>query len=265
MAGLPPALAAQTDRVVLADPVFISDLHLSAAQPATRAAFMRFGREVARKHRELVILGDLFEYWAGDDDDDALGQDVAAQLAALQGLGVAVYLMHGNRDLLLGTDFCTRSGATLLADPTIATIQDRSVLLAHGDAYCTLDLEYLKFRAQTRNPGFQQVFLSKPLAERKAFIGQVRAASEASKARTAALAAPEIMDVTPAEIEKAMAQASVRTMIHGHTHRPATHHLVVEGQGATRWVLPDWDLDAAQPRGGYLGVLDGKLAVAPLP
>jgi UDP-2,3-diacylglucosamine hydrolase len=202
-----PALAAQADRVSLSAPVFISDLHLNAAQPATRAAFLRFVQEVAPGFAELVILGDLFEYWAGDDglDDagDAVGREVAAQLRALAERGLRVFVMHGNRDLLLGRAFCAAAGATLLADPTLATIgsgeaQER-VLLAHGDAWCTQDLDYMKFRAQARHPAFQAQFLSQPLAARKAFIGQARAASEAGKAAKASMGAMDIMDVTPAD------------------------------------------------------------------
>jgi UDP-2,3-diacylglucosamine hydrolase len=258
---LPPALVARTDRITLRDPVFISDLHLNAAQPATRAAFARFCEQVAPKHAELVILGDLFEFWAGDDDPDAVGEEVAQRLAQLAGAGTSVFLMHGNRDLLLGSGFCARASATLLADPTLALIDGRGVLLSHGDAYCTLDTEYMAFRRKARNPLFQVLFLAKSLAERRAVIGEARVTSEATKATKSM----EIMDVTPAEVEQAMSHYSVRTMIHGHTHRPATHHHVVDGQGATRWVLPDWDLDSRHKRGGYLVVGDGKWQVHPLP
>jgi UDP-2,3-diacylglucosamine hydrolase len=259
-----PALAAHADRAVLSAPVFISDLHLNAAQPATRAGFFRFVQEVAPQYRELVILGDLFEYWAGDDDDDPLGREVAAALHALVGRGTAVYLMHGNRDLLLGRDFCASAGATLLADPTLATIgngtQAQTVLLAHGDAWCTRDAEYMRWRAQSRHAAFQAQFLSQPLAARKAFIGQARAASEAGKATKAM----DIMDVTPSEVDGALRAAGATRVIHGHTHRPDLHHFELDGVPAQRWVLPDWDLDAPTPRGGYLTVRDGQWQVHPL-
>jgi UDP-2,3-diacylglucosamine hydrolase len=257
---LPPALVARTDRITLNDPVFISDLHLNAAQPATRAAFARFCAEVVPQHKELVILGDLFEFWAGDDDPDAVGAEVAGTLAAVADAGVHVYLMHGNRDLLLGSGFCTRAKATLLADPTLALISGQGVLLAHGDAYCTRDTEYMAFRRKARKALFQTLFLAKSLADRRELIGQARATSEARK-HSEVIKSMEIMDVTPAEIEQAMAHYSVRTMVHGHTHRPATHHHVVDGQGATRWVLPDWDLDSLHERGGYLTVREGKWKV----
>ncbi|MCU0951813.1 MAG: UDP-2,3-diacylglucosamine diphosphatase, partial [Burkholderiaceae bacterium] len=249
-----PALAAQADRVDLAAPVFISDLHLNAAQPATRAAFARFVHEVAPRFAELVILGDLFEYWAGDDDDDATGREVAALLKALAGRGTRVFVMHGNRDLLLGRDFCAAAGATLLADPTLARIGSgehaERVLLSHGDAWCTRDAPYMQFRAQARNPAFQAQFLSQPLLARRAFIGQARAASEAGKASKAM----DIMDVTPDEVEQALRAAGVTLLIHGHTHRPDTHRFALDGQPAQRWVLPDWDRDASTPRGGYLSI-----------
>jgi UDP-2,3-diacylglucosamine hydrolase len=260
-AALPvPALAAQADRVTLSAPVFISDLHLNAALPATLAAFERFTAEIAPRHAELVILGDLFEYWAGDDDDDAIGQRVTAQLRRLADAGLRIYLMHGNRDLLLGRAFCERAGAMLLADPTVAQIGAQPVLLAHGDAWCTQDLDYMKFRGYVRNPAFQAQFLGKPLAARKDFIGEARAASEAGKATKAM----QIMDVTPAEVETAMRQAGVTRLIHGHTHRPDTHHFTLDGAAAERWVLPDWDFDAVGTRGGFLSIRDGRWQVQAL-
>jgi UDP-2,3-diacylglucosamine hydrolase len=245
----PPALAPTVDRLALADPLFISDLHLSDAQPRTLARFERFVATEARAHAELVILGDLFEFWAGDDaTDDAVAARVEAALAELASAGVRVYLMHGNRDLLLGNDFARRTGATLLVDPTLAEIGGRTVLLAHGDVYCTLDVDYQRFRAQVRNPAFQQAFLAKSLAERRAFVGQARAASEAGKQQKSM----EIMDVTPQAIDDALRAAGQRAMIHGHTHRPATHRTTLDGAPAERWVLPDWDFDTDKPRGGYL-------------
>ena len=263
-----PAQAAHTDRVALSAPVFISDLHLNAAQPATRAAFARFVQTVAPRFAELVILGDLFEYWVGDDalddPDDSVGRDVAAQLKALADAGTRVFLMHGNRDLLLGRAFCADAGATLLADPTLADVGTgahvQNVLLSHGDAWCTRDLPYMQFRAQARSPAFQAQFLSQPLAARRAFVGQARAASEAGKA----VKAMEIMDVTPDEVTQALRAAGVTALIHGHTHRPDTHRFTLDGAPAERWVLPDWDLDAAAARGGYLMIDDGRWRTAPL-
>lgn len=255
-----PALAADVDAIALRDPVFISDLHLSEAQPVTLARFLRFAREIAAAHRELVILGDLFEYWAGDDDLDAgVGRTVADALRALAGRGVAVFVMQGNRDLLLGRGFAQAARATLLGDPTRAALPDGTVLLAHGDTYCTRDAEYQRFRAQVRDPDWQRGFLARSLGERRAFVGAARAASESVRKEKPM----DIMDVTPEAIDAALQAAGVATMIHGHTHRPAVHRWTLDGRAAERRVLPDWDLDGAPARGGYLERTDrGLRAVA---
>jgi len=271
-----PALAPRIDRVTLRAPVIISDLHLTAQRPLTLQRFLQFLPRLAAPVAELVILGDLFEFWAGDDAleggdaDDTVGGTVALALAALADRGIAVYLMHGNRDLLLGSAFLARSRAQLLADPTIALLGGAgpdhaspsapvSVLLAHGDAYCTLDLPYQAFRRQARDPGFQSGFLRQPLAQRRALIGQARARSEAGKQQTAM----EIMDVTPEAVAAALHAAGVHRLLHGHTHRPAHHVWDLDGATAHRWVLTDWELEAAPPRAGGLQWRDGAfVAVA---
>ena len=254
-----PALAATTSRIALADPVFISDLHLSSDSPRTLAAFVAFARTVAAKHAELLILGDLFEYWTGDDDDDDAARAVTDALAALNSDGRRVFVMHGNRDLLLGANFCAATGATLLADPTLAEVAGHRVLLSHGDAWCTQDVAYQQFRAQVRNPEWQRSFLAQDLQARRDFVGRVRVASESAKQAKDA----EIMDVTPAEIDAAFVSHAVERVIHGHTHRPATHRHRVAGVARERWVLPDWDFDrAGAPRGGYLRVESGGFVVA---
>ncbi len=259
LAGLP--------RVELRDPLFISDLHLSAAAPATLARFLRFCAEEAAAHAELLVLGDLFEYWIGDDtldaEDDAVSREVAAALHALAGRGVGVYLMHGNRDLLLGAGFLRATGAQLLADPCVASIGGRDVLLAHGDAWCTRDVEYMRFRATVRQQATQRQFLAGARAARLAFMGAARAQSEAGKQAKAM----QIMDVTPAAVDEALRASHLRLLIHGHTHRPAVHRFLLDGEAAERWVLPDWDLDAADPghrRGGYLVAGDLPWRVLPL-
>lgn len=244
-----PALAAHVDAIALHDPVFVSDLHLSETQPGTLARFLRFAREVASARRELVILGDLFEYWAGDDDlDSGIGRTVADALRALAERGVSVFVMHGNRDLLLGHGFARAACATLLADPVRASLPDGAALLAHGDTYCTRDAPYQRFRAQVRDPQWQRGFLARPLAERRAFIGAARAASTSEKKTKPA----DIMDVTPEAVDAALRAASLTTLIHGHTHRPGTHRWALDGRTVERWVLPDWDFDEAPGRGGYL-------------
>jgi len=256
-----PVEAARLDRVALTDPVFISDLHLSDAQPATCAAFARFCAGVAPRYRELLILGDLFEFWAGDDDDASdLGRRVATDLARLAAGGTAVWLMHGNRDLLLGPVFAAACDARLLGDPVHATCAGQDLLLAHGDRYCTLDLPYQAFRTQARDPLYQRAFLARPLAERRALIGAVRAHSEAGKqAKSMA-----IMDVTPAAVEEALRAAGTTLLIHGHTHRPGCYPVEHLGSAAQRWVLPDWDCDTGAPRGGYLDLRQGGPALHPL-
>jgi UDP-2,3-diacylglucosamine hydrolase len=214
----------------------------------------------------LVILGDLFEFWAGDDTldgddaDDEVGATVAQALARLDGRGIAVFLMHGNRDILLGSRFLERSRARLLADPAIALIgaaghpgEPLALLLAHGDAYCTLDLPYQAFRRQARDAAFQAGFLGQPLAQRRALIGQARARSETGKQQMAA----QIMDVTPEAVAAALRAAGTAHLLHGHTHRPAHHAFALDGGTAHRWVLPDWELEATPPRGGGLQWKDG--------
>lgn len=247
-AAPPPAPAVSADRIRLTDAVFVSDLHLSEARPATVARFLRFMREEAARHRALLILGDLFEYWVGDDAGDPLGATVCAALRAYADAGGRLFLMHGNRDLLLGQDFCARSGATLLADPTLADIAGTAALLSHGDAWCTRDTSYMRYRARARNPRIQRIFLALPLPLRRLLVGRARRASEAAKRGKP----PEIMDVTEAEIERTLRAAGVRTLIHGHTHRPAVHRFSVAGESAQRWVLPDWEFDEPPSRGGFL-------------
>ena len=247
LAGLP--------RVELRDPLLISDLHLNEGAPATLARFLRFCNEEATAHAELLILGDLFEYWIGDDalDDegDSVSRAVAGALRALGERGLSVYVMHGNRDLLLGSGFLRATGARLLADPAVASIDGREALLAHGDAWCTQDTEYMRFRSMVRQEATQRQFLAGPRAARLAFMGAARAQSEAGKLAKAM----QIMDVTPTAVDEALRASGQRLLIHGHTHRPAVHRFLLDGEPAERWVLPDWDFEAADPgrrRGGYL-------------
>jgi UDP-2,3-diacylglucosamine hydrolase len=257
-----PALAASTTQIVLRDPVFISDLHLSSATPRTLAAFRAFMRNVAARHAELVVLGDLFEYWSGDDDNDAAAGAVIESLAAITRANKQLFVMHGNRDLLLGPAFCAATGATLLRDPTLADIAGVPTLLSHGDAWCTQDTAYQTFRAQVRDPDWQREFLAQDLETRKTFVGRARAASESAKqAKPMA-----IMDVTPAEVDTAFLAHQVTRIIHGHTHRPATHRRMLDGAARERWVLPDWDFDhAGAQRGGYLRVVGGSFMVEAVP
>lgn len=255
-----PALAATVDRIDVDDPVFISDLHLAPAAPRTTTMFARFMREVAPRYRELLILGDLFEFWAGDDElQESFALQVADALDAHAERGHPVYVMHGNRDLLLGRGFADAASATLLADPTLAKVAGTPMLLAHGDAWCIDDVAYQRFRAETRAPATQQRFLALPRAQRLAFMGAARAQSEAAKSTKAM----DIMDVNPSAVEPALRAAGVHCVVHGHTHRPAVHRFTLDGKPAERWVLPDWDYDAETPRGGYVALDGGSLRAFP--
>ena len=216
--------------------LFISDLHLDAERPHIVDLFVELLEGEARSARALYILGDLFESWIGDDDDAALAARVAQATRALRDAGVPVYFMHGNRDFLLGADYAARAGMTLLADPSVVELGGERVLLMHGDTLCTDDVEYLKFRALVRDPRWQQQFLARPLEERRAFAAQAR--GESRKHTSSAKA--EIMDVNQAAVEAALRRHGVRKLIHGHTHRPATHRFDLDGQTAERVVLGDW-------------------------
>ncbi|WP_269533059.1 UDP-2,3-diacylglucosamine diphosphatase [Chitinimonas sp. BJYL2] len=224
--------------------LFASDLHLSDSDPETVTAFLAFLAGPARQASQLYLLGDVFEYWAGDDDDDPLNTRIAAALHALASQGTAVSLMHGNRDFLLGHDYARRCGATLLDDPVLIELAGRPLLLSHGDALCTDDLPYQQFRQMVRQPAWQAAFLGQPLAARKAEIARIRAASEAAKQAKAI----EIMDVNATAVVTLLAQYPGAHLIHGHTHRPASHRHEVQHGLRQRWVLPDWYAG----KGGYL-------------
>jgi UDP-2,3-diacylglucosamine hydrolase len=233
--------------------LFISDLHLQASHPRTAEAFFRFLAERAAHAERLYLLGDIFEYWAGDDDlDDPFNRSVAAALRRVSEGGTAVYWLGGNRDFLVGTGFADAAGLTLLPEPHVATIGGRQVVLVHGDAQCTDDVKYMAFRAQVRDPAWQRQFLAMPLAQRKAIIAGLREGSRAAHGEKSY----EIMDVTPAAIAALHADSGTDVIIHGHTHRPALH----EADGKQRYVLPDWELDADPVRGGWIAIdADGRI------
>ena len=216
--------------------LFISDLHLDPSRPQIVELFERFLAGAARDAEALYILGDLFESWIGDDDDAPLTRQVAQALRALRDRGVSVRFMHGNRDFLLGADYAERAGMQLLADPEIIDLGGQRTLLMHGDTLCIDDIEYQKFRTLVRNAEWQRQFLAKPLAERRAFAAQARGESR----KQTAMKAAEIMDVNQIAVETAMREHGVRRLIHGHTHRPATHRFNLDGTSAERIVLGDW-------------------------
>jgi len=227
--------------------LFVSDLHLQASHPVTAAAFLRFLAERAAAAQQLYLLGDLFEYWAGDDDiADPFHLTIISAIRAVADAGIAVFWIAGNRDFLVGQGFADAAGLTLLHEPHVLDVAGQRVALVHGDAECTLDTGYMTFRAQVRDPAWQQQFLALPLAQRKSIIAGLREGSR--DAHT--MKADAIMDVTPAAIAALHAATGAATIIHGHTHRPALH-----AAGATRrFVLPDWELDAAPERGGWIAI-----------
>jgi UDP-2,3-diacylglucosamine hydrolase len=181
--------------------LLISDLHLCPTRPAVNRVFLDFLRGPARSAEALYILGDLFEYWAGDDDlDDPFVAWTCEALAALTDAGVATYFVRGNRDFLTGAGFARRAGVALIEDPTLTRISGEPTLLMHGDTLCTDDVDYQRFRAMVRDPQWQQHFLARPLAERKCMIEDLRRQSEASKS----LKAEAIMDVNPDAVAAAL-------------------------------------------------------------
>jgi UDP-2,3-diacylglucosamine hydrolase len=216
--------------------LFISDLHLEESRPDITAAFLAFLDTRAKGVEALYILGDFFEAWIGDDERTPLQEEVAGALRSVRDSGTRVYLMHGNRDFLIGEDFCQRAGAALLADPTVIDLNGTPTLLMHGDSLCTADVEYQKFRANMRNPQWQKMILDRPLKDRQLMARQLRDISMAKNQGKA----ESIMDVTPEEVVRKMEHHQVHLLIHGHTHRPAVHDVSIAGKSATRMVLGDW-------------------------
>ena len=218
--------------------LFISDLHLNADEPETVERFRHFCRNIAPQAQALYILGDFFEYWAGDDDmAEPFNRSVVDELRQLSDQILHIYLLHGNRDFLLGADFATAAGVTLLPDPCLIDLCGRPTIVTHGDTLCTDDVAYQQFRAMVRNPQWQAQFLAQPLPVRKAIAEDLRRKSEASKQEKSAA----IMDVNADAVSALFRQfPSAHDMIHGHTHRPACHQLQVDGRECRRWVLQDW-------------------------
>jgi len=230
--------------------LLISDLHLTEERPEANERFIALLEQKGRAADALYILGDFFEYWIGDDDlAEPFNAVIASLLKDLGKRGVPVYLMHGNRDFLIGEGFCTATGARLLQDPTVLDIAGIKTLLMHGDTLCTDDVDYQAWRRKARDPAFQAAFLAKPLDERRHQVHQMREKSkQVVQEKTA-----EIMDVNDEAVRQALRSHGVRRLIHGHTHRPGRHAIDVDGQRCERWVLPDW-----YGRGGYLQVGSGE-------
>jgi UDP-2,3-diacylglucosamine hydrolase len=217
--------------------LLISDLHLTARRPEVAAIFLRFLAGRARSARALYILGDLFDYWAGDDDlDDPFNAEICAALADLAAAGTRAFFMPGNRDFLASERFGVASRLTFLDDPMVVQLAGVPTLLMHGDTLCTDDTDYIAFRAVARSPVWQAGILAKPLAERKILLESLRAQSEAAKQEKDEV----IMDANAEAITAAFRRHHVTRMIHGHTHRRARHDHLVDGRKCERWVLGDW-------------------------
>lgn len=239
------AHSAQPNPVAL----FVSDVHLKPSLPRTTQAFFDLLRIRATKAQQLYLLGDIFEYWAGDDDIAApYNRRIIDAIGRVSDAGIAVFWIAGNRDFLVGDAFAKATGATLLPDPFVAAIAGHRITLVHGDAQCTDDTAYMAFRAQVRQPGWQQEFLARPLAQRKAIIEGLRNDSrEAQRAKSY-----DIMDVNPGAIQSLFDATGTSIMIHGHTHRPACHDYRHNGANRSRYVLPDWECDVEPRRGGWI-------------
>ncbi|MFQ6334911.1 UDP-2,3-diacylglucosamine diphosphatase [Methylophilus sp. 3sh_L] len=228
----------------------ISDLHLCAQRPAVTQAFLHWLHTEVSQAKALYILGDFFEVWVGDDllQDAEHGHEFLPVIEALRALstqGVQLYLMHGNRDFLIGDAFAQACGLTLLTDPVQVQLAEKSILLSHGDALCTDDVAYQQFRQQVRSPAWQQAFLSQPLAARIAFAQNARQQSAQNKASQSM----HIMDVNADAVAQLIRDHQYpEVLLHGHTHRPAVHALTVDGHACERWVLGDWHETAVVAR-----------------
>lgn len=234
--------------------LFVSDLHLDGHSVAATERFLAFLEHEAREARVLYILGDLFEAWIGDDDPDPTKSRICDGLRQLTGRGIGCFVLHGNRDFLLGEQFAARTGCRLLPDPVIATFDSEAVLLTHGDALCVDDRPYQELRTTVRQPSWQKRFLRLPLATRELLANQARRGSQAHTSRTI----PHIMDVNAAAVE-AVWRTGVSRIIHGHTHRPGIHPASFQGRPVERIVLGAW-----YEQGSYLRRENGRYALCEL-
>ena len=246
-----------------ASALLISDLHLTPSMPLTAQRFFDFCEKDAAQAEAVFILGDLFEYWVGDDasSQSPFQQEVKRALANLS-TKTKTYYLHGNRDFLVGPTFLKKTGMTLLSDPSLVDIAGKRYLLAHGDALCTADLGYQVFRSWVRRPWVQKFFLGLPLRWRRAVANQLRSNSHAQYQRHSKVNHPQNqmkMNVTLEACAATLQTHSGDKLIHGHTHLPAHHLEHLGAQNWQRWVLSDWDLDhpeASTPRANALLIND---------
>jgi len=214
--------------------LFLSDLHLHGSRPQITDLFFRFLKSEATSASAVYILGDLFEFWAGDDSN--IYPEVISALRATTQSGLPIYFMRGNRDFLVGKQFAQDTGCNILDDPTPIQVGTQRILLMHGDTLCTDDIEYQSFRQEVRSDEWQQKVMSMPLPERMDYFKSLREASQKSIQQKPA----NIMDVNQHAVEKEMLKADTRLLIHGHTHRKAIHEFMLNDEPATRIVLGDW-------------------------
>jgi UDP-2,3-diacylglucosamine hydrolase len=219
--------------------LFISDLHLDGTRPDISAQFLEFLQREGRRAEALYILGDLFEAWIGDDDPDPDKRRVIEGLRAVTDAGVKTFLIHGNRDFLIGKRFCRETRIQMLADGTVIDVYGRRVLLMHGDLLCTDDHAYQRLRRIVRNPLVQFAMRRLTLRQRQRLAERMRAGSKEHIA-SMDIAAPQIMDVNLEEVRRTFVRYGVNCIIHGHTHRPAVHEVQIDGHKAVRIVLGDW-------------------------
>ncbi len=230
-----------------------SDIHLGPDSPATAAAFHDFLGKAARCADTLILAGDVFDAWIGDDVAEHPEPWLRDSLIALKATAarIPLWMGRGNRDFLVGQDLLRRAGAQALPEPALLETDAGPILLAHGDEYCTADAGYQRFRRLVRKPSVQRAYLSLPLSLRQGIANWARRRSMHSNQYKST----QIMDVTPAAIEQALREAGASVLIHGHTHRPARHPITVDGRQCERIVLPDWDFDHAGPsRGGWVAI-----------
>ncbi|MCC7120270.1 MAG: UDP-2,3-diacylglucosamine diphosphatase [Gammaproteobacteria bacterium] len=216
--------------------VFASDTHLAPERPQRIAEFSALLARVAAWHATLYLLGDVVEFWPGDDDDAPLHRELVVALRRLTDAGCRVHVARGNRDFLIGDDFRRETGAGLLEDWTTLALGGDCALLTHGDLLCTRDLKYQEFRRFVRDPARQRQFLGLPLTERRRIALQTREGTQSSMAEKAA----GIMDVDDAEVARVMRDHGATLLVHGHTHRPALHDFILDGRSVRRCVLGDW-------------------------
>ncbi|MDD2659043.1 MAG: UDP-2,3-diacylglucosamine diphosphatase [Methylococcales bacterium] len=222
--------------------LFISDLHISLEKPEITRRFLAFLENRAPKAAAVYILGDLFDAWIGDDDRTPPSNKIRKQLKKLSDSGTQVYLQQGNRDFLLGKQFCQETGVTLLDDYVVIDLHGTPTLLTHGDLLCTDDLPYQAFRAKSHTPKWRESVLSKPLLLRLLAARWYRLRSYFHKRKKSS----DIMDVNQDTVLKVMREHNSLRLIHGHTHRPGVHNFEISAQPAQRFVLAAWSKDAGE-------------------